>query len=151
MSKQNILRLIDANTNRAKEGLRVCEDVLRFVYDDAALTMQLKQLRHRVTVLLGAYRGPPFVFLKQRAVARDVGRPATPRDELRRRCPADIFFANAQRAKESVRVLEEFFKLLDVKISLSFKRLRYRLYAVERAAVRVFEKKKNGRMHENTD
>jgi len=26
-----VLRIIDANTNRLKEGLRVCEDIFRFI------------------------------------------------------------------------------------------------------------------------
>ena len=43
-SKQ-ILRIIDANLNRTAEGLRVLEDIARFVLDDAALSRQLKIMR----------------------------------------------------------------------------------------------------------
>lgn len=52
MTKQEtsgkIERLIDANLNRIKEGIRVIEDVNRYIYDDAALSSTLKQLRHKL-------------------------------------------------------------------------------------------------------
>ena len=40
------LRIIDANINRAGEGLRFLEEIARFVLDDAALSQQLKNMRH---------------------------------------------------------------------------------------------------------
>jgi len=45
---QQILRIIDANLNRASEGLRVLEDVARLVLNDAAISEQLKTMRHRL-------------------------------------------------------------------------------------------------------
>ena len=41
-----LLRLLDANANRAREALRVLEDYARFVLDDGALQAGLKSLRH---------------------------------------------------------------------------------------------------------
>ena len=55
-------------------------------------------------------------------------------NELKRSNLADIFFANMQRAKESMRVLEEFAKLKDTKAALAFKKIRYRLYTIEKKA-----------------
>ena len=52
--------------------------------------------------------------------------------EMQRSDLNDIFFANIQRVKESIRVLEEFSKLLDKKSALAFKRLRYQIYEVEK-------------------
>ncbi|MFQ5925353.1 MAG: thiamine phosphate synthase, partial [Dehalococcoidia bacterium] len=43
-----MLRLIDANLNRISEGLRLLEDVARFLVNDAALSEQLKSLRHEL-------------------------------------------------------------------------------------------------------
>ena len=40
------LRIIDANLNRTGEGLRVLEELARLALDDAALTQQLKDMRH---------------------------------------------------------------------------------------------------------
>jgi hypothetical protein len=41
-----VLRLIDANANRAREALRVVEDYCRFVLNDETLSGSLKSLRH---------------------------------------------------------------------------------------------------------
>ncbi|MBC22660.1 MAG: thiamine phosphate synthase, partial [Phycisphaerae bacterium] len=48
-SMQPLMRVIDANANRAREGLRVLEDAARFCLEDVQLTTQAKTLRHRVT------------------------------------------------------------------------------------------------------
>ncbi|HQQ88513.1 MAG TPA: hypothetical protein PLA72_10985, partial [Smithellaceae bacterium] len=50
-----IRRVLDANFNRVKEGLRVCEDVCRFVYDDRRLARVFKETRHTVTALMGRF------------------------------------------------------------------------------------------------
>ncbi len=34
MIEKNTLRLIDANLNRLREGIRVVEDIFRYVYND---------------------------------------------------------------------------------------------------------------------
>ena len=44
-----VLRVLDAAANRAREGLRVVEDYVRFVLDDRHLTGLCKQLRHDLT------------------------------------------------------------------------------------------------------
>ena len=43
-----MLRLIDANLDRIGEGLRVLEDVARFILDDAALSEKLRVMRHEL-------------------------------------------------------------------------------------------------------
>ena len=45
-SHDKIYRVIDVNLNRAAEGLRVLEDVVRFCMDREDLTRKLKNLRH---------------------------------------------------------------------------------------------------------
>ena len=47
-----VLRLLDANANRAREALRVLEDYARFVLDDRELIADLKQLRHEMAHVL---------------------------------------------------------------------------------------------------
>ncbi len=42
----SLLRLLDANCNRAREALRVLEDYARFVLDHADLSGRLKAVRH---------------------------------------------------------------------------------------------------------
>jgi len=36
-------RIIDANLNRVKEGLRVCEEITRFILDNHKFTLNLKR------------------------------------------------------------------------------------------------------------
>jgi len=130
--KRTYARLIDANFNRAKEGLRVCEDVCRFIYDQRGLTRQFKDLRHQLsTVVLTGRKG----LIQSRDIEKDVGKASTPA-EFKRKNVNDVFYANTQRVKESIRVLEEFMKIDYPKRALTLKEMRYRIYALERKIVR---------------
>ena len=51
------LRVLDTAANRAREGLRVVEDYVRFVLDDRHLTGLCKQLRHDLSRRLAADPG----------------------------------------------------------------------------------------------
>ena len=46
MVDKGILRVIDANFNRCKEGLRVVEDIFRFILKQDSLRKILRKLRH---------------------------------------------------------------------------------------------------------
>ncbi len=46
MTNNKTLRLIDANLNRLKEGIRVVEDIFRYNYDNKEIALKLKSLRH---------------------------------------------------------------------------------------------------------
>ncbi|MCB9772569.1 MAG: thiamine-phosphate pyrophosphorylase [Candidatus Omnitrophica bacterium] len=128
-SNSKFLRVIDANYNRAKEGLRVCEDVCRFWIDDGKLTKIFKSVRHRLTVSILKLGFKEI--LAERDVEGDMGR-VTIKSEARRKSAADVFYANCQRVKESLRVLEEFAKLRNSATSASIKKLRYEVYSVEK-------------------
>ena len=41
-------RIIDANINRASEGIRVLEDLARFYLEDKDLSKRLKEIRHGI-------------------------------------------------------------------------------------------------------
>jgi hypothetical protein len=126
---KKIQRVVDANYNRAKEGLRVCEDIARFIFDNQGLTRRFKHLRHGLGEAISAFGLQGIV--SARDIAGDVGRLTIP-SESRRKGPADIFYANVQRVKESLRVLEEFAKLKDLKAAEQLKRLRYKVYDLEK-------------------
>ena len=126
----NIFRIIDANLNRVKEGLRVCEEITRFILDDQKLTALFKDLRHKVDIVAKKVY-PVSKLISQRKSDSDVGK-LNHCGELDRNNCKDIFFANIQRAKESLRVLEEFSKLVDAKGALGFKQLRYKVYEIEK-------------------
>ena len=132
--KAKVFRIIDANLNRSREGLRVCEDIARFVLDSKALTRELKSARHEVDSLIKSLVHKKDL-LECRYSLRDIGFNILG-DELKRKNVQDIFLANIQRAKESIRVLEEFSKLINKQSALGFKKLRYRIYEIEKKAIK---------------
>jgi thiamine-phosphate pyrophosphorylase len=126
-----IERLIDANLNRLKEGLRVVEDICRYVHNDRLLTPQIKTLRHQ---LQSAYS-------KERLTHRDIEgdtQKSSRKSELTRTSLEDLTIANFSRSQESARVLEEVFKLQNIELSELFKQLRYRLYGVEKEYFKLY-------------
>jgi len=126
----NINRIIDANINRAKEGLRVCEEITRFVLENKPLTAKCKALRHAMD---GLIRNSGFAgkLIQTRYALQDIGQHIYA-NELKRKGLADIFFANIQRVKESIRVLEEFAKLTSGASAVKFKNIRYEIYELEK-------------------
>jgi len=133
---KTINRIIDANINRAKEGLRVCEEITRFILRSRSLTAELKEARHKISILLAALPRAGEL-IKGRYTLSDVGRDIYG-SELKRKDCRDIFFANIQRVKESTRVLEEFTKLDNIKTAVAFKRLRYSIYNIEKKVMSRF-------------
>lgn len=123
--REKIERLIDANFNRLKEGIRVVEDINRYIYDDASLTSELKSLRHSLQPLYSKDR------LYYRDIENDVQK-TTCESELNRQDITTLMIANFSRAQESARVLEECFKLTDSKLSEIAKQARYTLYGIEK-------------------
>lgn len=124
MTKQNNLRLIDANLNRLREGIRVVEDIFRYIHNDKDTSKKLKHLRHLSRV--ENYQE----LLDSRDVQNDVLRESI-KSEQNRDDLNSILIANFKRAQESARVLEEFCKLLSVESSENFKYIRYELYNLE--------------------
>ncbi len=132
-SSARLSRIIDANYNRAKEGLRVCEDIFRFMKDDQKTTACFKKLRHDLTSAVSVFGLKDI--MASRDIAGDVGR-RTIAAESRRKGVADIFYANSQRVKESLRVLEEFAKLKDTRAAGMLKKLRYTVYDIEKITLK---------------
>ena len=128
-----ILRILDANFNRAKEGLRVCEDICRYVWDDRTLTLRYKQLRHDLTKAAQSLN--LLKALEARHIQGDVGR-STLKTEAQRPNMNAVFWANAQRVKESLRVLEEIAKLVNRKTAQQIKQMRYQAYGLEQKALK---------------
>ncbi len=135
MMKKDISRIIDANFNRSREGLRVCEEVTRFIWNSASLTKDLKTARHSITSILKKSHISSKILFLTRDVESDVGRKERTKSEMKRLDYSDIFSANIERAKESIRVLEEFFKLIDKNDSAKFTKLRFKVYEIEKKAL----------------
>ncbi len=120
-----IYRVVDANLNRLKEGIRVVEDIMRYRDNNKELSQKLKSLRHKARI------NETKELLKNRDSINDVLRPSTKSEQTRKDIES-ILTANFKRAQESARVLEEIFKLEDVTQSENFKTIRYELYNLEK-------------------
>lgn len=129
---RSLYRILDANFNRGKEGLRVCEDLCRYTWDQRTLTRAFKDLRHELTEIMTGL--DIYKALEARHIQGDVGRGTTV-SESKRKDIGSVFWANSQRVKESLRVLEEVAKLIDPRISSKLKLLRYKVYALEQKVI----------------
>lgn len=136
---KGVYRIIDANLNRVMEGVRVCEDIVRFSSDNEKLTRMLKDLRHKIFESINDLRKE---HLEELVLSRDTEADVGTRSneyEKKRADIVDLFMANAQRGKESLRVLEEVLKLLSKDLSQQFKAFRFELYEIEKEAVENLE------------
>ncbi len=124
MSSHPVERLLDANANRAAEGLRALEDVARFLLDDVAAATCAKDLRHAVRAVL-----PPQA-VSWRDAGGDVGESIKAGDEGLRSSPVAVIRANAARAQEALRALEEGLKLSGGSWRAA-EAVRYRVYRLE--------------------
>ena len=120
-----LCRILDANLDRAREGLRTIEEWCRFGLDNAALTDECKHLRqelaHWHTPTLRAARDTPG----------DAGTALTHPDEAQRSSVQAVLQANVCRVEEALRVLEEYGKVYDPNMGAAFKQMRYRVYVLE--------------------
>ncbi len=125
--QDKIKRLIDANFNRTREGLRVIEDIGRFVLDNRNITEKIKTLRSDLAQI-----EKDFDFTLSRDTENDVGTSLSSDIEEKRADIFDIFKANIKRVEESLRVLEEAFKTIDIEVSRRLKSMRYETYTIEK-------------------
>jgi len=123
-------RILDASANRAREGLRVVEDYVRFRLDDPLLSRELKAIRHLLTETL-RHLGQS-AWISSRDTLHDVGTLGTLASERQRGSLTDVLRANLKRVEEALRTLEEYGKLLDSQLSLQLSECRYRMYTVEK-------------------
>jgi len=139
--ENKVLRIIDANLNRAMEGIRVVEDVVRFVWNHKALAQKLKNLRSELKELSDDLPISKLELLKARKSDYDVGADLYSRGEGRRSDITEIITSNLKRTQEAIRVLEEFGKTFGQKFGRGFKALRFKVYDLEKEIVEVTAKK----------
>ena len=126
----SIWRVVDANANRAREGLRVCEDLVRFCLNAEADFQRLRALRYALTRQLQQLPVGAEELARWRDSVRDVGRRSRPSAV---RSVEHLLLINLQRAKEALRVLEDCCRLAAPKQTAGFQALRFRAYDLERA------------------
>lgn len=133
-NRESVLRIIDANLNRCREGLRVVEDGLRFVLNDGFLYKKIRKIRHNIDKILRNSYGK---LIKERDSFDDSGRQMR---ESSKKELSGIITANFKRTQESLRVLEEYSKIFSPKMSADFKKQRYAAYNAEKSVYLKYRK-----------
>ena len=131
MDNIKIYRVIDANLNRLREGIRVCEEYFRFIVEDNGLAKKLKLIRQKVREIDNS------TDLETRLWSRDsVNDPfaeGTIGSEIRRESLSDTVLASFKRSQEAARVLEEYLKLIENNLGSNLsKSVRFALYTLEK-------------------
>ena len=127
---KGVYRLLDANLNRCREGLRVLEDTARFVREDSRFFRAFRRERHKLDILT---RKLYPELLASRASRGDEGRTIS---EGGRPDVNALVSANFRRCEESLRVLEEYGKLFSARAGSEFKEMRFAAYRLEKDAAR---------------
>lgn len=125
MGSLGICRILDANLDRAREGLRVIEDWCRFGLNDVELAAECKHKRQELaqwhTQDLRLARDTPG----------DQGTELSHPFEEKRTSVDNVLQANICRVQEALRVLEEYGKLYKPEMGSAFKQMRYEIYTLE--------------------
>jgi thiamine-phosphate pyrophosphorylase len=151
-------RILDANLNRAREALRVLEDIARFALDDRELSGELKSMRHALRDAASMLGVDDLELIAARDAVRDVGKDIKTQAEGERETLRSVASAAGKRLTEALRSIEEIAKALPGAIRAparggmndgeprptldpaepawrSFERLRYRAYDAEMRTV----------------
>jgi thiamine-phosphate pyrophosphorylase len=128
---REIYRVLDANLNRLREGLRVLEEVSRFVLNNNEMTAGLKDLRHQVATAAAGLPGGLMELIEARKPTADVGAGSWTTGEASRNSLMALATANCKRIQEAARVLEEFGKMCEGPSARSFKEIRFTAYKLE--------------------
>ncbi len=129
---------MDANFNRAKEALRVTEDLSRFILNSRPLASAFKKSRHDLSASLISFPVAYKKLLASRNSAEDVSRDSIIQDTPRKPGWQDLMISNLKRAQEALRVLEEVSKMVSVKHSKQFQKIRFDVYALEKRSILKF-------------
>jgi thiamine-phosphate pyrophosphorylase len=120
-----IERILDANLDRAREGLRIIEEWCRFGLNDSQLVEQCKQMRQEIA----SWHSSELRLARD--TLEDVGTELSHPQEETRSSIEQVLQANICRVEEALRVLEEYGKLYKPEMGTAFKQMRYQVYIIE--------------------
>ena len=120
-----IYRILDANLDRAREGLRIIEEWCRFGLDNGQMTAECKQMRQELA------RWHSNELRLARNTPGDMGTELSHPQEEQRTSIEQLLQVNLCRVQEALRVLEEYGKLYQPQMGSTFKQMRYRVYTLE--------------------
>jgi thiamine-phosphate pyrophosphorylase len=119
-------RLLDANANRAREGLRIIEDTARFVLEKPEAAKAFRTLRHGVDELVRKHYKQ---LLSARDVEHDSGRAHAAKPY--KGDVSALLAANFKRVAEALRALEEYGRVLSPGAVKKAQALRFEVYRWE--------------------
>ncbi|MEL6816679.1 MAG: thiamine phosphate synthase [Cyanobacteria bacterium J06598_3] len=125
MADATLLRILDANLDRAREGMRILEEWCRFGLNNESATEQFKHLRQSVA----RWHSPEIRLARD--TPGDLGTALTHPNEARRSGLVEILQVNFARTQEALRVLEEYGKLHSAEMAADCKQMRYQLYTLD--------------------
>jgi thiamine-phosphate pyrophosphorylase len=120
-----VYRILDANLDRAREGLRIIEEWCRFGLNDVQLTNTCKTLRQQ----LAQWHKPEM--RAARDTPGDPGTDLTHPQEHHRTNVEQVLQVNFCRIQEALRVLEEYGKIYHPDMAAACKQMRYQVYTLE--------------------
>ena len=120
-----IFQIIDANLDRAREGLRVLEDWARFGLRGNDCVKKIKDFRQ----ILG--KNHLEVYKQSRNYMEDECKGLTHQEQINRKTPEQIISSNSGRVQEALRVIEEFARLKNYELSKIASEIRYEIYTIE--------------------
>tara|TARA_Y100001968_G_scaffold280565_1_gene277177 strand:- start:46016 stop:47053 length:1038 start_codon:yes stop_codon:yes gene_type:complete len=132
---QRISRLIDANLDRAREGLRVIEDWCRFGLERKDLVLKIKDWRQQ----LGKHH--LTIYKQARSASTDQGALLSHPYQESRHMPSNIVSANCSRTQEALRVVEEFTRQTDPELCKVSANIRFKVYELEETVLKNTTKK----------
>ncbi len=132
-------RILDANINRACEGIRVLEDISRFNFEDTVSTNELREMRHRVRKL---FLSMDHKLLSARDSKKDIGKTISSNSDLdKKENIKNLIFGNFKRVNEALRTIEEISKIIgEYNISKEIENLRFSSYEIEKTMSKNFKK-----------
>jgi thiamine-phosphate pyrophosphorylase len=120
-----IYRILDANLDRAREGLRIVEEWCRFGLNHQLLAEECKKIRQELA------QWHTWELRQARDTPADVGTSLSHPQEEERHSIEQLLQANLCRVQEALRVLEEYGKLYEPTMGQACKQMRYRVYTIE--------------------
>jgi len=120
-----IAQIIDANLDRAREGLRVLEDWARFALGRKDLVKRFKNFRQ----ILG--KNHLKIYKESRNFTYDKCAGLSHPEQFKRNNTLSIISSNAARVQEALRVIEEYSREHNQILSNISAEIRYEIYSLE--------------------
>ena len=140
-----VYQIIDANLDRAREGLRVLEDWARFGLGGNDFVAKIKNYRQ----ILG--KNHLEVYKQSRNYIEDQFKGLTHQEQNNRKTPEQIIYSNASRVQEALRVIEEFSRLNNHKLSKIASEIRYEIYSLEIDLLSLSNRKRSVKILKEND